>query len=112
MKAIILAAGLGSRLAPLTKKIPKPILPIKNIPIIEKQIIYLKAIGVKRITIVIGHLAKQFDYLTSKYSNIHLIFNEHYADYNNFYSMYIARKHFTSNTFVLEGDIYLKKISY
>ena len=47
MKALILAGGLGKRLKPITDYVPKPLIPINNIPIIEWQIRYLKKFGIK-----------------------------------------------------------------
>ena len=55
MKAIILAGGRGKRLRPITDYVPKPLIPIKNIPIIEWQIKYLKKYGVSEIIICSGY---------------------------------------------------------
>ena len=55
MKAIILAGGRGKRLRPVTDYVPKPLVPIKNIPIIEWQIKYLKKFGVDEIIICTGY---------------------------------------------------------
>ncbi|MCV0367037.1 MAG: nucleotidyltransferase family protein [Nitrosopumilus sp.] len=55
MKAIILAGGRGKRLRPITDYIPKPLVPIKNIPIIEWQIKYLKKFGIDEIIICTGY---------------------------------------------------------
>ncbi len=55
MKAIILAGGRGKRLRPITDYIPKPLVPLNNIPIIEWQIRYLKKFGVKEIIICTGY---------------------------------------------------------
>ena len=55
MKAIILAGGRGKRLRPITDYIPKPIVPIKNIPIIEWQLKYLKKFGVDEVIICTGY---------------------------------------------------------
>lgn len=57
--AIILAGGLGTRLRPLTDKIPKPLLPIQNKPIIEHLILNLKEHGIKHIILSIGYKAEQ-----------------------------------------------------
>ena len=57
MHAVILAGGKGSRLAPFTFAIPKPLVPIGDIPIIELLIKQLAAQGFQRITISVGHLA-------------------------------------------------------
>lgn len=55
MKAIILAGGQGKRLRPITDYIPKPMIPINNIPIIEWQIRYLKKFGIDEILVCIGY---------------------------------------------------------
>lgn len=57
MKAIILAGGLGTRLRPLTENTPKPLLPIKERPIIEHAIVNFKKHGVNDIVLSIGYLA-------------------------------------------------------
>ena len=67
MDAIILAGGRGTRLKPLTDYIPKPLIPVNNVPIIEWQIRYLKKFGVDRIIISTGYKARQIeDYLEKK----------------------------------------------
>lgn len=55
MKAIILAGGRGKRLRPITDYVPKPLVPIKNIPIIEWQIKYLRKFGIDEIIICTGY---------------------------------------------------------
>lgn len=55
MHAIILAGGRGKRLRPITDYVPKPLVPLNNIPILEWQISYLKKFGVKEITICTGY---------------------------------------------------------
>jgi len=57
MKAVILAGGKGTRLAPYTKILPKPLMPIDDMPILEVLLRQLKAAGVKDIVITVGHLA-------------------------------------------------------
>lgn len=57
MKAVILAGGKGTRLAPYTKILPKPLMPIDDMPILEVLLRQLKSSGVKDIVITVGHLA-------------------------------------------------------
>jgi len=59
MKAIILAGGLGTRLRPLTEKTPKPLLPVKGLPIIEHAILNLKKHGIKDVILSIGYQAEK-----------------------------------------------------
>ncbi len=57
MKAVILAGGKGARLAPYTKILPKPLMPIDDMPILEVLLRQLKQAGIKDIVITVGHLA-------------------------------------------------------
>jgi len=107
MNAIILAAGMGMRIRPLSENIPKSLIPINGVPIIEQQIRMLKSSGIDEIIIVIGYLAEKFTYLKSKY-NVKLIINEQYSKYNNIYSLFLASEEF-GNSYVLEGDVYIRK---
>ena len=61
MKAIILAGGRGKRLKPITDFVPKPLVPIKNIPIIEWQIKYLKKFNVSEVIICTGYKTKMIE---------------------------------------------------
>ncbi len=58
MKAIILAGGRGKRLRPITDYVPKSLVPLNNIPIIEWQINYLKKFGIKEIIVCVGYKAE------------------------------------------------------
>jgi len=67
MKALILAGGLGKRLKPITDYVPKPLIPINNIPIIEWQIRYLKKFGIKDFVFCTGYKTEQIEnYLKTK----------------------------------------------
>ncbi len=61
MKAIILAGGRGKRLKPITDYVPKPLVPIKNIPIIEWQIKYLEKFGIKEVIICTGYKTEMIE---------------------------------------------------
>jgi NDP-sugar pyrophosphorylase family protein len=61
LKAIILAGGRGKRLKPVTDYVPKPLVPIKNIPIIEWQIRYLKKFGIKEVVICTGYKTEMIE---------------------------------------------------
>lgn len=107
MKAIILAAGMGTRLRPLTFDTPKALVKVNGEPIIERQIKYLREAGVKEIIIVTGYLGERFSYLEAKYQ-VKLIHNPYYEIYNNGYTMYLVRD-YLSDAYVLEGDVFLTK---
>ena len=105
MNAIILAAGLGSRLRPLTLTTPKSQIVVNGMPMIERQIEYLKERGVDEIIIVTGYLHEKFEYLKEKYGTT-LVHNDKFADYNNIYSIYLA-KDYLGDSFVIDADIYM-----
>ena len=107
MNAIILAAGLGSRLKPLTKEVPKPLVKVNGLSLIERQIYLLKEAGICEIIIVIGYMSDKFKFLEKKY-NVKFIYNNKYKEYNNIYSLYLAQD-YLNNTYILEGDVYLTK---
>jgi len=76
MKAIILAGGRGKRLKPVTDYVPKPLVPINNIPIIEWQIKYLKKFDVKEVIICTGYKADMIEsYLNMKELGIKIKFS-------------------------------------
>ncbi len=107
MRAILLAAGMGTRLRPITLETPKPLIEINGESMIERQIKCLKEIGVEDIIVVTGYLKEKFDFLKEKYG-IKTVHNDMYDKYNNIYTMYLV-KDYLKDTYVIEGDIYLNK---
>jgi mannose-1-phosphate guanylyltransferase len=76
MKAIILAGGRGKRLRPITDYIPKPLIPINNIPIIEWQIKYLKKFDISEVIICSGYKTEMIEnYLKKKKLGIKINFS-------------------------------------
>jgi len=69
MKAIILAGGRGKRLRPITDKIPKPLIPINNMPLIERTIKYLKKYGINEIIISSGYKSHKIESFLKKKKN-------------------------------------------
>ena len=93
MKALILAAGLGTRLAPITNDRPKSLVPVNGKPILMKQIENLHENGITDITIVSGYKAEILEKAVHQlYPEINIIESVDYATTNNMYSAYIARE--------------------
>lgn len=107
MRAILLAAGMGTRLRPITLETPKPLIKINGMSMIERQIEALKSIGIDEIIVVTGYLKEKFNFLKDKY-NVTLVHNDKYDKYNNIYTMYLV-KDYLADAYVIEGDIYLNK---
>ena len=101
-RAIIMAAGKGTRLYPLTEETPKPLLPVRGVPMIEGIIQTLIARGITDIVVVVGYKAEQFGYLAEKYG-IRLVLNPDYETANNISSLYYA-KDYLENVVILDGD--------
>ncbi len=103
-RAIIIAAGEGKRLRPVTLETPKPLISINGKRIIDTSIEALRANGVRDIYIVTGYKKELFYEIYGDTSDIHLIDNQDYLNGNNITSMYHARK-YLPGAFVLEADI-------
>ena len=107
-RAIILAAGVGSRLLPLSNTTPKPLIKVHGVPMIETMIDGFIQNRINEIYIVVGHLSGQFGYLLKKYKpHITLVDNPNYMNHNNVSSLYFAREHI-NNAVICDGDMVLK----
>lgn len=105
MRAILLAAGMGTRLRPLTLTTPKSLVEVNGKPMLERQIEFLKEKGIHDIIVVTGYLREKFEYLQQKYG-VELVYNDKYEVYNNLYTMFLV-KDYLPGAYVLEGDVYL-----
>lgn len=111
MKIIILAAGKGERLMPLTQNTPKPLLDMGNgNTLLEEQLHNLEASGaVGEVVLVIGYLAEQVEAKMKFFRNrgyrIRTIFNPFYEVANNFMSLWLARNVFDEDdALITNGD--------
>lgn len=105
MRAIILAAGMGTRLRPLTDTVPKSLVKVLGEPMAERQIRFLKEKGIDDIIVVTGYMKEKFEYLKEKYG-VKLIYNDKYNVYNNVYTMYLVRD-YLEDSYVTEADVYM-----
>ena len=108
MKALILAAGVGSRLAPLTDHLPKCLVEVNGTPVLMKQIENLHACGITDITVVSGYLSHVLSSaVRGKYPEIRILESVDYAVTNNMYSAYLARETMAGEAFLMmNADVF------
>lgn len=103
-RAVIMAAGFGSRMVPVTLDTPKPLVQVNGTRIIDTILEALKEAEIEEIWLVRGYLWEKFDSLLSEYPNIQFILNEKYNEANNISSALLAKEHLC-NAYVLEADL-------
>jgi 2-aminoethylphosphonate-pyruvate transaminase len=103
--AVILAAGLGSRLGSAHAERPKGFISIGGESLIRRSVRLLLGEGIERITIVSGHLAEYYDELKNDYPEIRTVRNERYADSGSMYSLWCARDLPAVPFLLLESDL-------
>lgn len=102
-RAIIMAAGKGERMHPLTEKTPKPLIRVRGKRMIETVIEALHANGIYEIYVVVGYRKEQFEPLMEEFPGVTLIENPYYDTCNNISSLYAAREHL-KDCMILDGD--------
>ncbi|MEZ2146716.1 phosphocholine cytidylyltransferase family protein [Bradyrhizobium sp. DN5] len=111
--AVILAAGVGSRLRPLTDLGPKPLVQVKGTPILHNALHNLGRVGVEQVTIVVGYrkdaiqdaCGSRFDRVAVKY-----VESSVYDRTGSAYSLWLARDALLSgDCFLLEGDVFFEE---
>ena len=105
-KAIILAAGFGQRLAPVTLDTPKPLVRVNDVRILDTLLDALYAKGITNITIVRGYKKEQFDQLLEKYPTLHFIDNPEFNLANNISSA-IHAIDMIDRCYICEADLYI-----
>ncbi len=108
--AILMAAGMGTRMRPITEKIPKPLVKVHGNPMIETVIDGLRNRGVKSFFVVTGYLGDQFGYLEEKYPNLRVVKNNDFQTINNISSIKAVSNVLIStdaDVFICEADLYV-----
>ncbi len=100
MKAIIVAAGIGSRLGELTKNTTKSLIKINNKKILERQITIFKKLGINDINVIIGPYPEQYTF-----QNISLIHDTKYMEHDILASFMLAQSIMDDDVIVSYGDV-------
>ena len=102
--AIIMAAGMSTRFAPLSYESPKGLLVVKGERLIERQICQLREAGIDKITVIVGYMKEMMFYLADKFG-VDIVVNEDYYRYNNCSSLMLVREQL-GNTYICSSDNY------
>ena len=106
--AVLLAAGTGTRLQPLTQDAPKCLTEVGGIPILGRLVRHLRAQGFRRMVVVLGHLGESIqDFLHQHAGDMQIdyVFNLDYRTTNNIYSLWLARQQITESFMLVESDL-------
>ncbi len=105
-RAVLITAGFGSRLVPITLNTPKPLVRVRGTRIIDALLDAVCAAGIEEVYIVRGYYGERFDALLYKYPNIKFIENPMYSEANNISSLMAAR-YLLQGSYVIESDLLL-----
>jgi choline kinase len=110
VKGLVLAAGPGRRLHPLTATLPKTLLPLNDgRTILDLALANIRAVGIEDAVIVTGFAADEVERRVSDFERRHgvrveLVFNDRAEEWNNAYSLWLARDVFGRGALLLNGD--------
>ncbi|MCK5922605.1 MAG: phosphocholine cytidylyltransferase family protein, partial [Methylococcales bacterium] len=106
--ALLLAAGTGTRLQPLTLDATKCLTEVGGIPILERLVEHLRTQGFKRLIVVIGHLSEQIQGFLRQHAadmQVDYVVNPDYRTTNNIYSLWLARQQIREPFLLVESDL-------
>lgn len=113
LKAIILAAGVGSRIRPLTDNCPKSLLKVGGHTILEMMLSHIQGCGIHEVIFVLGYLQQQIkDYLKTRFPDLNTSFitNEIYAETNTGYSLMLVKDLLNNSEFIkFDADVVFDK---
>ena len=107
-RAVILAAGFGSRMVPVTLDTPKPLVRIKGVRIIDTLIDALLESGIEDITLVRGYKKEQFDELLEEYPSLRFVDNGLYATTGSISSARAALEYIRDGCYICEADLLIR----
>jgi len=106
--ALLLAAGTGTRLQPLTLDAPKCLTEVGGVPILERLVNNLRAQGFERLVVVIGHLGDRIQEFLQQHAGdmrVDYVINPDYRTTNNIYSLWLARQQIREPFLLVESDL-------
>lgn len=98
-----MAAGTGKRMQPLTFTVPKPLVRVNGVRMIDTVVDSLHKNGIYEIYVVVGHLKEQFYSWSEEQTEVTIVENPYYDSCNNISSLYVAREHL-EDCIILDGD--------
>ena len=112
MKALILAAGFGERLGPITRSIPKSMVEVNGTPLLVNALNNLTSLGIEEIGIAVGHMADYIkEHIGAEFNGARISYfeNDRYLQTNNVVSLYKALDFCDDDMLMLECDIYFHR---
>src|SRR5690606_20325994 len=110
MIGLVLAAGAGRRLRPYTDTLPKALVPVDGeTTILDIALRNLAAVGLTEVTVVVGYAAEAVEARKAALEKRHgvrisLVYNDRAEEWNNAYSLWLAREHFAQGALLVNGD--------
>ncbi len=107
MRVILISAGVGSRMLPVTEDIPKCLIKSSSGPsLLDPQIKSIRAAGIKNITVIVGYKAELIEEKIKRIegTNINAVYNPFYAVSNNLISLWFARNYMDEDIITINGD--------
>jgi len=108
-KAVILSAGFGSRIRPLTDNNPKTLLSVGGITILERMLTSIQSCGIDEIVVVVGYQHERIEtFVCNKFPdlNVRFVVNNRYGETNTGYSLMLAEEFMAGSSFVkFDGDV-------